>query len=350
MEDHHSIQDNTQVCPNCDSVMSDTATFCQSCGQKNNTRLTVLAFISQFLSNVFNLDSKIFRTIGSIFIPGKLTNAFLKGQRKKYIHPIRLFLVFIIVSIAVFSFQKNLTAPGNLKKEHIDRLKERKKVMSVLDMGIDSIAGSSNQAIVQETLDSLSNVFYRNSGSRVDSINLNKAMRLFDEPSFFVALDDIGKYTPEEILEVYEVKGFWNRLKVRQKIKMIEKDTSFVPFVLSKVTWSVFIVLLLLTLIFRILYFRSDFLYLEHLIFGLHLNCFFLIIASILLLIPENKIDVALPFGLLTMAIYLFIAMKRVYKQGYFKTILKWIIVVVCYFISFIFGMVITIIGSFLLF
>lgn len=351
MEDQFSIQDKPHQCPNCNFPLNEDAAFCQKCGQKRiDARLTVKEFFSQFFVNVFNLDSKIFQTFGAIFIPGKLTNAFLKGQRKKYIHPIRLFLVFIIVSIAAFTFTKNLTPPGDLRKEHIDRFKERKKLMNILDSSVDSVASNSVQASVTEALDSLSKTFYRNSGSRVDSIDITRALRIFDEPPFYIALDDFGKYTPKEILDVYEVKGFWKRMDVRQKVKLIEKDTSFIPFVLGKSTWSIFIVLLLLTLIFRILYLWSDFLYLEHLIFGIHLNSFFLIIVSLLILFPENIISYTLPCGLIVMAIYLFIAMKRVYKQSYLVTIIKWMMVVVCYFFSFVFGMVLTLIGSFLLF
>ena len=351
MDDQISIQDKSQLCPNCQFPLDKNAAFCQKCGQKNtDVRLTVKEFVSQFFANVFNLDSKIFQSFGALFIPGKLTNAFLNGQRIKYIHPIRLFLVFIIVSIAAFSFLKNPTSPGNLKKEHIDKYKERKKLMNVFELGIDSTKEKTDQHSVLESLDSLSKIFYRNSGRRVDSINLNNVIRVMDDPDFYIALDDFGKYSHEEILDRYEVKGFFKRLKVRQKVKLLEEETNFIPFLLGKVTWTVFIVLLLLTIVFRILYFRSDFLYLEHLIFGLHLNSFFLIIVSILILIPERYLSFALPCGLLSMAIYLFIAMKRVYAQSFIITALKWMLVIVCYFISFIFGIVLTVIGSFLLF
>lgn len=351
MEHQLSVQGNSQLCPNCNFPLTDDAVFCQKCGQKISAiRLTVKEFISQFFANVFNLDSKIFQTFGAIFIPGKLSNAFLKGQRKKYIHPIRLFLVFMVIAVAALNFQKNLTPPGNLRKAHIDRYNERKRLMGVLDQSIDTIVANTDQHSVHETLDSLSNLFYRNSGRRVDSINLNDAIKIANDADFYISLDDFGKYSPDEILDVYDVKGFTNRLKLRQKVKLIQEETSFIPFVLGKATWSVFIVLLLLTLAFRVLYFWSDFLYLEHLIFGIHLNSFFLIIASILILIPEHTLSYTLPIAFLVMAIYLFIAMKRVYNQSYVVTFIKWLVVLVCYFMSFIFGIVLTMIGSFLLF
>ena len=137
---------------------------------------------------------------------------------------------------------------------------------------------------------------------------------------------------------------------VKQKIKMIKKGTNFIPFVMGKVTWVVFFVLLIITLIFKLLYYKSDFLYLEHLIFGIHLNSFFLIVFSIMSLFPEDRMQGLVPYVLILMAIYFFIALKRVYKQSYLLTILKFIFISICFFFSFIFGIVLTFIGSFLIF
>ncbi len=352
MEEQNSIQEKTHICSNCHSPLISKADFCHMCGQKNiDVRLTVKELFSQFFDNVFNLDSKIFRTLGAVLIPGKLTNAFLSGQRQKYYHPIRLFLVLIVICLAGLSYQSDVPMPTSLKKDRIDKLKERKRLMGVLDDGINSISEESDQPSVHETLDTLSNIFYRNSGKRVDSININQAVRIAnDYDNFCIAIEDFGKYSSEEIIDVYEVKGFYRRLMIQQKIKMIEEGTNFIPFVMGKVTWVIFIVLLLLSLIFKLFYFKSDFLYLEHLIFGIHLNSFFFIIMSILILFPDDQMQRILPWVLIIIAIYFFIALKRVYKQSYLITSLKFVPILICYLLSFLFGFILTIIGSFLIY
>ena len=351
MEEPNSIQNENHSCSNCHAPLMKEAAFCHTCGQKNITsRLTVKELFAQIFDNVFNLDSKIFRTLGAVFIPGKLTNAFLSGQRQKYYHPIRLFLVLIVISLASLNYQGDMSSPTNIKKERIDKLKERKRLMGILEEGIDSVSEKNNQPAVLETLDSLSTIFYKNSGRRVDSININSAMKITDDFDFNIALEDFGKYSPKEIVEVYEVKGLYKRLMVQQKMKMIEESKGFIPFVMGKVAWVVFFVLLLLSLVFKLLYFKSDFLYLEHLIFGIHFISFSLIIMSILTLFSWGMIEELVPFILISMAIYLFIAMRRVYKQSYFITSLKFILVLICYFFSFIFGVMLTVVGSFLIF
>ena len=352
MEEHNSILEKSYLCTNCHSALINKADFCHKCGQKNtNRRLTVKELFSHFFDNVFNLDSKIFRTLSAVLIPGKLTNAFLNGQRQKYYHPIRLFLVLIVISLAGLKYQSDIPLPTKLKKDRIDKLKERKRLMDVFDKGINSISEKTNQNTVIQTLDTLSSFFYKNSGKRVDSIDINQAVRIAnDYDGFHIAVEDFGKYSAEEILEVYKVKGFFKRLMIQQKIKMLEEGTNFIPFVMEKVTWVVFFVLLLLSLIFKLLYFKSDFLYLEHLIFGIHLNSFFFIIMSILITLPEDILQKILPWTLILMAIYFFIALKRVYKQSYLLTSLKFVPILICYFFSFLFGFILTIIGSFFIY
>ncbi len=351
MAEHQSNQEKTTFCLNCESPIVDQADFCHSCGQKaNDDRLTVKGLFSEFFDNVFNLDSKIFRTIGAVFIPGQLTNAFLKGQRRKYYHPLRLFLVLMVIFLAGLKYQSEFSLVTNLNKEQINTLKERKRLMTVFDGGIDSISEKTQQDSVLAALDSLSSIFYQNSGKRADSININAVVKITDDFDFFLALEDFGKYSTKEILDIYEVKGLYKRSMVKQKLKMLEDETSFVPFLLGKVTWVVFIVLLLLSLVLRILFFKGDFWYLEHLIFNIHLNSFLLIIASILALFPGPMVSKLLPVAFILAAIYLFIAMKRVYKQSYLLTIFKFVIVFISYFFLFIFGIVATLVGSFLIF
>lgn len=351
MDEQNSILEETALCSNCTSPLINKPAFCPNCGQKNtDCRLTLKELFSQFFDTLFSIDSKIFQTLGAVLIPGKLTNAFLSGKRRKYYHPIRLFLVLIVISLAALNFHSDLSFPTNLKKDQIDKLQERKRLMGVLDTAIMSISEKTDQLVVLEAMDSLSTTFYRKAGKRIDTFNINDVMRITDDFDYYIALDDIGKYSPEEIIEVYEIKGFYRRLVVRQKIKMAVEGTSFVPFIMGKVTWVIFFVLLLLSLIFKIFYINTNFLYLEHLIFGIHLNAFFLIFVSIQNLFPWEMIERFLPLTFIIMGVYFYIALKRVYKESYLLTSLKFIVLFFCYFISFVFGVFLSVVGSFMIY
>lgn len=349
---HYSHSDIKQpyYCSNCRFPLEKKAKYCHNCGQKAfGGELTLKELFSQFFDSFFNLDSKIFQTLGAVFIPGKLTEAFLDGQRRKYYHPIRLFLVLILIALAALSY-RNESDFLDAKQTDIERLKERRRLIDVFDSNLNSVKSEVNDVQINDVFDTLSYRFHNRAGERVDSFNINKTIQITDDFDFYIGLDDFEKYTPEQLIDVYGVKGFYNRLLVQQKVKMIMEGTNFIPFVMGKVTWAVFFVLLILALIFKLLYFTKGFLYLEHLVFGIHLHSFYFILAAGTILLEEETREEFMGWAIIIMAIYLFISMKRVYKESYLITFLKFIFIVLVYFILFIAGLALTIIGSFLIF
>jgi len=98
-----TLNEKNDYCGNCQSPIDD-ANYCASCGQKNTDgRIGFGEFFSVLFSTVFNLESKFFKTIREIFIPGKLTNEWFKGRHKPYFHPVRLFIVTALLLIAALS-------------------------------------------------------------------------------------------------------------------------------------------------------------------------------------------------------------------------------------------------------
>ena len=60
--------------------------------------------IGDFFESILNIDSKIFKTLGALFIPGKLTEAYFRGQQKRYVPPTRLFFVMAVIHFAVLGY------------------------------------------------------------------------------------------------------------------------------------------------------------------------------------------------------------------------------------------------------
>ena len=85
-------------CQNCHHPLDEMDKFCPNCGQHNTDGHVTLHDLWHELSHYFtHVDNKIFITIRDLFVPGRLTEHFFKGHRKRYIHPINLFFLVAII-------------------------------------------------------------------------------------------------------------------------------------------------------------------------------------------------------------------------------------------------------------
>jgi hypothetical protein len=94
----------SENCLNCGKKLDDSDRYCSFCGQSVNKDSSLSAFLSQFLSDYFTFDSKIFLSVKPLFVrPGFLTLEYLKGKRVSYIPPLRLFIFSSIIFFLLLS-------------------------------------------------------------------------------------------------------------------------------------------------------------------------------------------------------------------------------------------------------
>jgi hypothetical protein len=98
----HTSHKYHPYCLNCHYPLAEFDTYCPNCGQKSTDgKVSVHDLWHEFLHTTLHLDGKFFTTLKHIFIPGKLTEVFFKGQQKRYAHPVQLFLVLSSLSVVV---------------------------------------------------------------------------------------------------------------------------------------------------------------------------------------------------------------------------------------------------------
>ena len=86
-------------CANCGIVL--LGEHCYACGQPTKGLVRHFSsIIGDFMDSVFELDSRILRTLGPLlFKPGSLTLEYFEGRRVRYVSPVRLF-----VFLSLFAF------------------------------------------------------------------------------------------------------------------------------------------------------------------------------------------------------------------------------------------------------
>lgn len=124
------------------------------------------------------------------------------------------------------------------------------------------------------------------------------------------------------------------------------------PFVLGNSLWIILLMMPFLAIILKLLYFRHDYYYMEHLIFSFHAHSFafifFALICFDMKTVYPNPLLVFVGFVLLF--IYLYKSLRKVYQQGRLKTFVKLLIANAIYFILFFSFAALGIIASLFLF
>jgi hypothetical protein len=93
-------------CENCGTPL--TGHFCPKCGQPAvDYRRSFGHVIVDVLDSFLNWDSKILATIGYLLTrPWKLTNEFLAGHRVRYLNPLRLYLLVSVLFFFVVKYEE----------------------------------------------------------------------------------------------------------------------------------------------------------------------------------------------------------------------------------------------------
>ncbi len=263
-------------CRNCGEIVEKN--FCSNCGQENKDYIiSFKGLFADFLENVIDLDSRLFRTLKFLLLkPGFLTMEYLGGRRVRYVSPLRLYLIasalfFLAVSI------KSL---------------------------IPDVSDFIHKATNEDTLITI-----------MDAEMVSDSTEIISPPT-----DAIIDTTNNETGLTF---------KVNNKTIKIEPQEFFNIFV-NNIARMMFFLLPLAALLLKMLYIRNKNkkLYIEHLIFALHIHTFIFLILIIGLIFNYPILNCIL---LLIIIVYIFMAIRMVYKQSKWKTFIKLFLLFISY-------------------
>lgn len=380
-------------CLNCNATLDSVYDYCPICGQNNNdNNVSFGTLMTDFFSNYFALDSRFTHTFKPFFIkPGYLTDRFNEGKRMSYANPVRLYLIISLFFFFIFSIvgkqianqgdneivkttesdstkapiitsvkglseltnNESITAEDleelrktvgetgykaiidNLPEDERQEIAEKIGTDEAIDLGIivadtvesDSTSGGGSIPIVSFDTGENGEDGYFFSKFDWDIYNAIKADREYNEQQVFdtVSLGTAGDFENH----------------IMKQVIRAERDGQevFIGYALKNLPLMMFLLLPIFALILKLLYVRRKVLYIKHLIHALHLHSFAYFTYGITLLISfylitdediSSFINIASFFLVST---YAYMSFLRVYKQHWFKTLIKFNIQGFVYFV-----------------
>jgi len=325
-------------CRNCELSIAIEILFCPHCGQKNTDgKIKVWSFLAVFLDQVFNIESKLFKTMRDVFIPGRLTVEYFKGKHKTYFHPLRFFIVLAVLLLAIIGFflDNETTSTDNISQSF-----KYKIYNSVLFHQLDSLNRAKYQTqeydtitytLIQQLVDELVDETLGEYGGV--SQHFSPYVYDFDtNKELYIKNIDLIELNDQEIVDKYKIEGFWEVLLLKQNLKVLKGESGFRNFFLSNVLWTGLLMMPFLALIFKLFYLKLNHYYVEHLVFSFHIHSFiFLLFAFIILLLQFLNFQFIFIISILAIPIYIVFAIKKVYRQSWSSTLLKFTGISFCY-------------------
>lgn len=369
-----------RYCANCGALLQGD--FCHACGQSTRSVLRpVHGMLEDTLDLVINWDGRVVHTLPPLLLrPGFLTMEYFAGRRVRYLAPFRtMFLLclaafFLLpmtldvgdapdapvhVTVAGASFQ-NAKTPAE-----VDRLlrKELKQFAPTEQIPVVGSLASAQlaQARLQLTREAMQRRIALGDTTAVVPQTLADlptlpASRVPSEAARRNPLDmawDAQKYP----VQVSWLPDFLNRRMNRSLQRMHDNlaamkgpgdhsaiQARLVNQVFAALPGTMFFMLPAFALLLKLMYLFRRRLYVEHLIVALHSHAFLflsLLLGTLLSLLgaalKPHASWVSTPVDLLIAAlwlwapIYLLLMQKRVYRQGWPMTILKYLFIGVCY-------------------
>ncbi|MCB0631983.1 MAG: DUF3667 domain-containing protein [Saprospiraceae bacterium] len=326
-----------RYCPNCHYPLPHYGEYCSNCGQQyTDGRVPLKSLLGDFLENVLNVDSKFFRTVVSLAIPGKLTNEFFKGHHKRYASPARLFFVATVIHFGVLGYILNDIISNGAASllESSKREAYEKPLRDSLQKHREEVALLfPNKPDVNRAMDSLFTRIQVKEGGKetINYIFLNSNWEIEQRERSFIT-EELFRHTPAELAKQEGITNKMESLIFQQYVKVRTHPDTFGPYLIAQLVWMVVMMMPALALILKLLYIRRNRYFVEHLVFSFHYHAFAFWVISIMLLMMtwtdswenETAVPIVSTFTVFGILIYLFVAMRRVYRQGFFKTFFKY--------------------------
>lgn len=354
------------MCENCGAPKQGA--FCAVCGQNDrNYRRNVFPVVAEALAETFETDSRLFRTLGVLFMrPGFLSTEFSRNRRAHYLSPFRLYFFTSIAFFFVLSFSIDLSGPGDGRPAFLqggpgdappaeaaaaesDRAEETAETEAedieregrfrvTIDGGADAGTAVGDEATDEPAagragpprgITAEQQVAIERFREILDEQRQRKLGELLDRP---IVGQAIAGGVENIRAEAYAEIGDYSRHLAGQLIDILHRPFEAARAWLEYLPIAMFCLLPFYALLLKIVYIWPKRFYSEHLVFGMHIHTVAYIVFTVLLLVPELPgLGWFGPVLIFALAGYYFLALKRYYGNGAFLTLIKYVVLASLY-------------------
>ncbi|WP_158857286.1 DUF3667 domain-containing protein [Lunatibacter salilacus] len=322
------IHQRNDCCLNCGNTLPAKENYCPECGQENkDQKVPIGVFLEELLASLFSFDGKFLQTLTAFFFkPGKLTIAFNSGQRKKYTHPIRLYLIFSLFYFFMIGFL--------IPKDMFDRILNSDLGLIFTEFrenGEEKLLEPDQQKEVRlqledEIREEMPAEYSISTSNTSDSVNKTHSWKELR----FLSIDPTVNEEQFSQALANSPYSFGLDLTMEKKRAFIAHSNLFVSQVAKNLPLMMLILLPVFALFVHVLFWKREVYFIENLILGFHLHAFAYALYGIVILLSffggfQSSWLMIGAFVLVTT--YAYIALIKIYRQHWFKTLIKfWIL------------------------
>jgi hypothetical protein len=373
-------------CENCGAPL--TGEFCSQCGQHAiDYRRSIFRVLLDAADSFLNWDTKFLHSMNQLLIhPWQLTNDFNAGRRARYVHPLRLYL---IASIVFFLLARaiNWDSEGPIQLTAQDRTElvaslakmvapdsplspeEREQV----DLARLKLAEAQG-ALTQEERAELKKAFraYIKSSVVRQRVSAEERAKMAMAMTRIPKMPDPGTVMTPPVPEPPDPNASssptsqpmippvlpppkpkqkmhfsvgpegakknqfetWMEKQIKEKIgEDGSKGKLFFDTLRSNIPAMMLCCIPVFAFLLKILYARQRRFYVEHLVYALHIHTFFyvaVIITSLAVMVANRTLPVLsgwiTAILIVAMIVQIFLSIRRVYGQGWFMTMIKFLL------------------------
>jgi len=377
-----------QHCANCGTAMQGE--FCHECGQSIHSVIKPIhGMLEDTMDIVFHVDGRVVHTIPPLLLkPGFLTLEYFSGRRVRYIAPFRLMFVLSLLAFFVIHLRldaisekidvrnhavvattsdefEDAKSPRQVRavlKQQLDDLDEARKsdvipqaVLPEMDIAAQKIRDRANQRLIalgeapmpaaSLATPAVAATSSDGTGAGIDSPTHDAQGKASDEPTKPIQISWLPDMVNARLtLMVKHAQANWHVFKHGNAAARDEAKQHMIGGFFGVLPPTMFVLMPIFALLLKLLYLFKRRLYVEHLIVALHSHAFLflnlligVLVSMLSTWVKPHAAWLAIPLEWIALAlwlwapIYLFIMQKRIYRQGWPMTVLKYLLIGWCY-------------------